>query len=817
MDHLPYPENPGQPPLEVPFLCSEVSLGGYSMKELYSMPFKDFMFIFRMGEILFGHGHFRVAAIAQAGIYFRMLKIVVGETFNAEDFIDQSAATNQCIVTLRRLEQAVGWKTPNNRYVALLLLSHGLALNEELDLRPVINEAQQLSLLNSPCCEIGFSIITLLWTLAPRLIQHIRWRYARDGRDLLQQRMVTLGWCPYWTKIYSQKFSPFLLYYLSGLPQARRQEHKSCIRTRPCLNNDVNYHTYQTRHADDCKTSRCAFTGPDVKKLESIVSRGDLPLIRLRRQSASHDVELDIVEHVSFDRPFIAISHVWSDGLGNFNANTLPQCQINLMYEKIRSFRWRKLRENFLRNQRDIITDLLTGEESNSLEDTILKVCLRFHMLEKSESPLCQSMVPNLYRKGKDSFVKRVKDLIVPSIGYLIEDLTADICIWIDTLCIPADPGIRQKELLKRKSIDKMPLIYAMAMHVLVIDQTVLQLSTNGPNLLLPAQLATSLWMTRSWTFQEGCLAQKMSFLMLDGEKAPEDLICKQRPTKSGVIHFRKLEAALVADCIRSFEDMRKLSHLSVIGPTEAVNSQSFIHIWNELAVRRTSIPEDLHGLFAVLTGLSAREIFVDEQGKKRSPSERMLAVLRAQPLLPLSMLFIRHLSHTPMCRNVAWAPRFPTGYLAQCAENMVWSDDFAELRLPSCRGRVLYLIRSDDEPLSIGGEVELHLKAIHIDTGGEVDPTRRVVSIKFLPRIPAQLALLPRTATFVFILDKSSVFGACCTAENYSETLSTLRLKFVCPLQYKEIDEESCVSGDLQHVQAINNPECDILLDCGL
>jgi hypothetical protein len=96
-------------------------------------------------------------------------------------------------------------------------------------------------------------------------------------------------------------------------------------------------------------------------------------------------------------------------------------------------------------------------------------------------------------------------------------DDTSSRCLWIDTLCIPADHEDKDLSSLRQKAIDKMAFVYAAAIHVLVLDQTVEEISfKNTSNVAIAAQLLTCPSMSRCWTFQEACLARRFSFLLKD-------------------------------------------------------------------------------------------------------------------------------------------------------------------------------------------------------------------------------------------------------------------------------------------------------------
>lgn len=86
---------------------------------------------------------------------------------------------------------------------------------------------------------------------------------------------------------------------------------------------------------------------------------------------------------------------------------------------------------------------------------------------------------------------------------------------WMDTLCIPVGAG---EHSLRLAQIDKMASIYTGASCSLLLDAELMSLA-DGPSVMSPvsmgvefhARLACSIWMTRSWTLQEGKLPAKIA------------------------------------------------------------------------------------------------------------------------------------------------------------------------------------------------------------------------------------------------------------------------------------------------------------------
>jgi hypothetical protein len=75
----------------------------------------------------------------------------------------------------------------------------------------------------------------------------------------------------------------------------------------------------------DCK---CAHISVDVAKVSQTLRNGGVPAVNIITEGEGTDIKLEIVNIMPNSQPYLAISHVWSDGLGNERANSLPKCQI---------------------------------------------------------------------------------------------------------------------------------------------------------------------------------------------------------------------------------------------------------------------------------------------------------------------------------------------------------------------------------------------------------------------------------------------------------------------------------------------------------
>jgi len=94
---------------------------------------------------------------------------------------------------------------------------------------------------------------------------------------------------------------------------------------------------YEVGHQDkDCTCSPISINQED---LEKILAQGDqFPLLRLTGDT--NELRVEIVDSsTNLPATYVAISHVWADGLGNPRANSLHPCEFPSLFRKVLSIR----------------------------------------------------------------------------------------------------------------------------------------------------------------------------------------------------------------------------------------------------------------------------------------------------------------------------------------------------------------------------------------------------------------------------------------------------------------------------------------------
>ncbi|RBA15946.1 HET domain-containing protein [Fusarium proliferatum] len=164
--------------------------------------------------------------------------------------------------------------------------------------------------------------------------------YCSD--PIVSQLLARAGYCPYQVETCDREYLSQgdlgLRWYFTfldrrGIPG----DHSKCT-TEKCVGYQMDESTYETKHLFD-RDCDCEFIslshGFEVNLVLSCVRRGGTPLIRI-------DWPFFRIFQMGVDDgptpPYVAISHVWSEGMGNPRENALPRCQLsNLQYSASQS------------------------------------------------------------------------------------------------------------------------------------------------------------------------------------------------------------------------------------------------------------------------------------------------------------------------------------------------------------------------------------------------------------------------------------------------------------------------------------------------
>jgi hypothetical protein len=164
-----------------------------------------------------------------------------------------------------------------------------------------------------------------------------QFRYAVAAREWADDELVGQGWCPSDVGRFSDTSLHYFILRAYALQMVRpsinnRAEvvHSKCTLIE-CAGNYIDKDTYKTKHVrPDCN---CEHVGPDIEAVKKILRKGGTPLVRIPTSKDNTALKLDAVQDHP-GRRYVAISHVWSDGLGNAGGNSLPLCQLKMLQKQ---------------------------------------------------------------------------------------------------------------------------------------------------------------------------------------------------------------------------------------------------------------------------------------------------------------------------------------------------------------------------------------------------------------------------------------------------------------------------------------------------
>ncbi|KAL8638353.1 MAG: hypothetical protein Q9228_004488 [Teloschistes exilis] len=358
MEHLPLPRDVAVPgPSPVPFVCQEDYDGGPfltyltrldDLNPLAAETYLEYPSAGRLPPL----PPSEIESLIQTWIFFGLLTEILGDLFVPSQYVttasladkaeghEKTLNTHQLVPTIRiwkdQVHRSAHTEDEKNRqyeHIASCLQLAATALSAiKADVRPDFNHlvrssiasvAELLSLATNQAYAIGDNDKE---NRCPGGI----WKLFYDDPRYMKQ-LLDHGCCPCDVhrirnlSIFLQTYH-FLLWMDGGVPTTKHQE---CT-DEECRANQIVMGRYRTKHLrDGCQ---CTDFQVDVEEVIRILSRDRLPLLRIT--PGSHPDEICIaVDEATPDRKYVAISHVWADGLGNPYSNSLPQCQLQYLYE----------------------------------------------------------------------------------------------------------------------------------------------------------------------------------------------------------------------------------------------------------------------------------------------------------------------------------------------------------------------------------------------------------------------------------------------------------------------------------------------------
>lgn len=349
MDHLPSMRPLVRPPLQVPYLSEH--------KLKFDGGFDDFPSRCSLKTQELQQGNLRgctidsVIPFLQEWLFFGLLQEIfehAGVAFWREDFIRENDS-GQLLVSTEHLPKYIWYWAANTvwardtlsgpksgreqkRRVARVLELGNACINGVIRSQSVGggegvgSDADKVLLSIAVLGEtLDVARDTVFFSGREEFYGVLTWELPDVGKRLL----LEAGWCTGEIGALCRDFPDVSSrYYLSTWDRSTLgKDHSEC--GERCLANQVDEKTYETKHANP-KCSCVHLPAEKQQSIFSILDQGGIPVVWFSDDGIIHvqnSASSDTPESAA-KIPYVAISHVWSDGLGNADANTLPRCQL---------------------------------------------------------------------------------------------------------------------------------------------------------------------------------------------------------------------------------------------------------------------------------------------------------------------------------------------------------------------------------------------------------------------------------------------------------------------------------------------------------
>jgi len=284
-----------------------------------------------------GHTKELAASVLQAWLFFGLIHRVTNIPINIRDFV-KGNANGKAIITTQNLP----------RYLDLWRgRLHGMSGDEvpkyvrnlDVFLFDVFENAFRLTAERETSVlvpSVKYSMTTLWATLVavklkmfPDSVRPLEPMFPSVLKPL-EEHLIKKKWCPTDILRLNQSISRFTQYYMgASVPRLSTRDHSNCDHENCRALQQVDKQ-YSPRHAHSgCS---CDLIAVDGAMLRSMANTRSWPILAF---SDSGNLQAVPVHTTRVDTPYIAISHVWADGLGNPKSNEMYRCQVTRIQNQV--------------------------------------------------------------------------------------------------------------------------------------------------------------------------------------------------------------------------------------------------------------------------------------------------------------------------------------------------------------------------------------------------------------------------------------------------------------------------------------------------
>ena len=354
MEHLPYPKDVASPgPGPVPFVCKEAYDGGpfltYPLRRKEPNPLANGTEMVNANfNQVSSQPVAKLEAFVQTWLFFGLLKEIFGDLFDPSHFVRPAASTSET-QNVSKASQLVSFMKSWMAFGPRKVLDTGRLVSvvekwmNQIEVSKDSQDEKQTQYEHiASCLRLTVTVLEAVkssvrpdfnpWirlsiaTIGELLTQAANWAYGIDfGKDnkcpgnwnvvseqpQMFDQMKTNGLCP--SEIHRLRSSHLSVQTLNFLSWLKKEVpgmgHQNCTE-RICRASHNSLGQYVAKHQHD--NCQCTNFLVDVPETIRILSRGLLPLLRIKLGSNTEDIRVDVVE-ASSNLKYVALSHVVRD------------------------------------------------------------------------------------------------------------------------------------------------------------------------------------------------------------------------------------------------------------------------------------------------------------------------------------------------------------------------------------------------------------------------------------------------------------------------------------------------------------------------
>lgn len=345
MDHIPKTHNHSYV-VEIPIYDSAIA---YREEPLGFQGFKDFprSLGYNLEELELCSSELILPCdLLQSWLFFGLLTEIFGgpaTQYKHEDFIRTDASGRRMACTEMLDKYALYWTAMRCHEDREVVVRHARDVDSCLRLTNTVLNVVATSLKVTPGEDVWAAamnaLVLSLMTLGEYLcsVREGIIRYKEAGTLELTtlkwhlpliEKTLEKDWCVGEISMLKKWNGLTCLFYLTTIGRKLLGKgHSTCTEQGGCQALQIDFTTYKTAHLGDCACNRRV--GPSPNEIATIISSGQVPLVASVSSDLNQATGLRVFAS-GLNGPsratYVAISHVWSDGLGNNEGNWLNEC-----------------------------------------------------------------------------------------------------------------------------------------------------------------------------------------------------------------------------------------------------------------------------------------------------------------------------------------------------------------------------------------------------------------------------------------------------------------------------------------------------------